>query len=63
MHLNLLTVEDIAQKLGLGKTTVYKMIKKLKHIRLGRKIYVTEEDLNDYICSHAEIRQDTEHDV
>ena len=30
MNLNLLTVEDIAQKLGLGKTTVYKMIKKLK---------------------------------
>ena len=40
-----------------------KMIKKLKHIRLGRKIYVTEEELNDYICSHAEIRQETEHDV
>ena len=63
MNFNLLTVEDITQKLGLGKTTVYKMIKKLKHIRLGRKIYVTEEDLNEYIQAHAEIRQDTERDV
>lgn len=62
MDLNLLTVEDISQKLGLGKATVYKIIKKLKHIRLGRKIYVTEEDLSAYIRSHSEILQDTEHD-
>ena len=43
MNLNLLTVEDISKKLGLGKATVYKMIKKLKHIRLGRKIYVPKK--------------------
>lgn len=62
MDLNLLTVEDISKKLGLGKTTVYKMIKKLKHIRLGRRIYVAEEDLSAYIRSLSEIHQDTEHD-
>lgn len=60
MNLNLLTVEDISRMLGIGKTTVYKLVKQLKHIRIGRKIYVAEEELNHYIQSCSEILQDTE---
>ena len=63
MNLKLLTVEDISRMLGLGKTTVYQLVRQLKHVRLGRKIYVAEEDLNDYIESHSELRQNAENDT
>ena len=63
MNLKLLTVEDISRMLGLGKTTVYQLVRQLKHVRLGRKIYVAEDDLSDYIRAHSEIRQDSENDT
>ena len=63
MNLKLLTVEDISRMLGLGKTTVYQLVRQLKHIRLGRRIYVAEDDLSDYIRSHSEILQDSENDT
>ncbi|MBQ2404886.1 MAG: helix-turn-helix domain-containing protein, partial [Lachnospiraceae bacterium] len=41
------TVEDLIQTLGIGRTTAYQLVKKLNHTRIGRRILITEEDLQD----------------
>ena len=52
----LLTIEDITQLLGIGRTTAYKLVRKMKHIKIGRRILVDEADLLDYIRTNSEIR-------
>lgn len=45
----LLTVEDVSVLLGIGKATTYQLVRKMKHVRIGRRILVNEEDLHSYI--------------
>lgn len=49
----LLTIDDICQTLGIGRTTAYKLIKDINHTKIGRRILVSEDDLIDYIRSHS----------
>lgn len=51
MNENLLTVKDICDELGIGKTTAYRLIKeKVLHSgKIGKKIIIRRSDLNDYI--------------
>lgn len=46
-----LTVSDLCQKLGIGKTTAYKLIKekKIRSGKVGKKIVVQKSDLKKYI--------------
>lgn len=48
---NYLTVNDLCKKLGIGKTTAYKLIKnkKIPSGRLGKKIVIKKSDLKKYI--------------
>ena len=46
---NLLTIEDLCRILGIGKTTAYQLVKEMKHVRIGRRILVPEDALNEYI--------------
>ena len=50
----LLTVNEVAEILGLGKSTVYLHVNKqdLKSIRFGRSIRICLEDLDNFIEEH-----------
>lgn len=50
----LLSIEDITRLLGIGRTTTYKLVRKMKHIKIGRHILVAEDDLMDYINKNFE---------
>ena len=49
--MNLLTTEEVAEKLKVTKYTVYSLIKsgKLPALRIGRSFRIHEEELNDYL--------------
>ena len=47
----LLTIEDLTEALGIGKTTAYKLVRKISHTKIGRRILVKEDDLQEYIQS------------
>ena len=51
MKENLLTVNDVCDELGIGKTTAYKLIKdkEIHSGKIGKKIIIRRSDLDDYI--------------
>jgi excisionase family DNA binding protein len=49
----LLTVEEISTLLGIGKATTYQLIRKMKHVKVGRRILVSETDLMDYLEANS----------
>ena len=49
----LLTVEEISTLLGIGKATTYQLIRKMKHVKVGRRILVSETDLTDYLEANS----------
>lgn len=51
MNENLLTIDDICQELGIGKSTAYKLIKtqKIKSCKIGSRLIVTKKELLRYI--------------
>ena len=49
----LLTVEELSVLLGIGKATTYQLIRKMKHVKVGRRILVSETDLMDYLETHS----------
>lgn len=51
-----LTVLEVAERLGLGRNAVYRLIAagELPHVRLGaRTIRVRTADLSDYLLGHV----------
>jgi excisionase family DNA binding protein len=50
----LLSIEDVRDYLGLGKTVVYEMIRsgELPHIRIRNRVRVSADDLRAYIDRH-----------
>ena len=50
---DILTVSQVAEALGIGKKSVYTLIreKELGHIRIGRKIIIPKYCLEDFIDS------------
>ena len=48
-----LTVEQVAKRLYVGRSTAYNMINagEIKSFRFGRLIRVSENDLNEYLSS------------
>ena len=49
----LFTVEDVARVLGVCKTTAYQLVRKMKHIKIGRRILISEADLMEYLKNHS----------
>lgn len=52
MNANLLTIQDLCQELGIGKTTAYKLIKdkKIKATKIGNKLLISRQSLEAYIA-------------
>jgi excisionase family DNA binding protein len=48
-----LTVDQVAKRLNVGRSTAYNMINagEIKHLRFGRLIRVSLSDLNEYLSS------------
>ncbi len=48
-----LTVDQVAKRLNVGRSTAYNMIKsgQIKSFHFGRLIRVSENDLNEYLSS------------
>ena len=57
---NLLTVTDIQNKLGIGKSQTYELITtgRLKAFKIGRAWKITEEALNEFISHSEKISQE-----
>ena len=53
----LLTIEDITQLLGIGRNTAYQLIRKIKHIKIGRRILVDETNLMKFIEQNSDFKQ------
>ena len=53
MNKDLLTVEDVCQELGIGKNTVYSLIKgkEIKSAKVGKRHLVHRTELQKYIDS------------
>ena len=48
---NMLSIEQIAERLSIGRGSAYKLAKQLKHVKLGRRIYVPTVEIEKYIMS------------
>lgn len=48
----LLTVEEVAQAMGLGRTYVYELVmrREIRSIKLGRKRRIPVSALNDFVA-------------
>ena len=62
MEPQLLTVKQIGQKLVLGNTKVYELLRtgELKSIKIGTSRRVTSESLNDFIARKVKEQSPTE---
>lgn len=51
MNKNLLTIDDICQELGIGRSTAHKLLKKkkLKGSKIGSRLIVRREELERYL--------------
>jgi excisionase family DNA binding protein len=57
MTQKLLTVDDICEMLEIGKTTAYQLVKNIKHVKIGRRILVPEDEIQSYIQSQMSTEQ------
>ena len=48
---NMLNIEQIAERLCIGRSSAYKLAKELRHIKIGRRIYVPQSEIDEYIMS------------
>lgn len=51
MSKDLLTIDDLCQKLGIGRNSAYKLInsKEIKSTKIGKRHIIRRQDLNQYI--------------
>ena len=54
-HLDLLSITDVCQELGMGKSWVYRRIQsgEIPSVKLGRNIKVRREDLEGYLKDNS----------
>jgi excisionase family DNA binding protein len=52
--LGLLSIEELCQELGMGKSWVYRRLRsgEIPSVKLGRSIKVKPEDLEEYLEKH-----------
>ena len=55
--MKLLTVEEICERLNLGRTNAYKLAKNMKYVKIGRRILVPEYEIQAYIGRELEKRK------
>ncbi|MEY8233219.1 helix-turn-helix domain-containing protein [Oscillospiraceae bacterium 50-16] len=53
MNKDLLTIEDVCKELGVGKNTVYGLVKdkKIKSAKIGKRHLIHRDELQKYIAS------------
>jgi excisionase family DNA binding protein len=49
IKMKLLTVEEICERLNLGRTNAYKLAKNMKYVKIGRRILVPENEVEAYV--------------
>ena len=49
----LLTIDDICRELGIGRTTAYQLVRRIRHTKVGRRILVEETELLDYLRDNS----------
>ena len=43
----LFTIEDLTKELNISRSTAYKLVRQIKHNKIGRRILISETDLRD----------------
>lgn len=46
---NMLNIEQITERLCIGRSSAYKLAKSLRHVQIGRRIYVPKSEIDKYI--------------
>ena len=59
MNSRFMTVQDLTLELGISRTTAYQLIRKINHIKIGRRILVAEEDLLEYLHQNSQDKDNT----
>ena len=54
VKMNMLTVQEVGERLGMSKNTAYKLVKNpgFPKIQIGRKYFIPEEKFEAYIMQH-----------
>jgi excisionase family DNA binding protein len=55
---DLMTIEEICSSLGIGKNSAYKLAKKMRWIKVGRKLMVPRADVDKYIMNLLKEREE-----
>ena len=58
----LFTIEDLTKELYISRSTAYKLVRKIKHNKIGRRILISEDDLRDYLEKNSQVLENPEHD-
>ena len=56
----MITIDEMTRLLGIGKTTAYKLVRQMKHVKIGRRILIEEADLMHYIEKYSEAGKEEE---
>lgn len=51
----LLSIKDVMQILGLGRSTVYELCRtrQIPHVRIKRRVLIPESALNEFVTKHS----------
>ena len=55
---NFMTVEEMCSALTIGKNSAYKLAKKMRWIKVGRKLMVPRADVDKYIMKLLKEREE-----
>ncbi len=47
---NFMTIEEICEHLSIGRNSAYKLAKKMRYIKFGKKLMVPKADIEKYIA-------------
>ena len=54
----LFTIEDLTRELYISRNTAYKLARRIKHNKIGRRILIAEEDLKEFLAKNSKIFED-----
>ena len=55
---NLMTIDELCERLSIGKNSAYKLAKKMRSIKIGRKLMVPKADVDHYVLSLIKQREE-----
>ena len=57
----LFTIEDLTKELYISRNTAYKLARQIKHNKIGRRILISEEDLQEFLERNSQILENSRH--